>query len=102
MDRLSGLDASFLYLETPAQPMPGCGVLLLDPTTVPGGYSYERLRDDLAERVGAIPAFRRRLRQVPLEIDPPVWVDDAAFDIDRPLHRLAVPAPAGTGELADL
>ena len=35
MDRLSGLDASFLYLETPAQLMHVCGLIVLDPSTMP-------------------------------------------------------------------
>jgi diacylglycerol O-acyltransferase len=102
MERLSGLDASFLYLESPAQLMHVCGVLLLDPSTVPGGYSFERMRSDLGDRVRAIPAFRRKLRAVPLEIDHPVWVDDSDFDIDRHVHRLAVPAPGGSEDLAEL
>lgn len=102
MERLSGLDASFLYLESSAQLMHVCGLLLLDPSTVPGGYSYARMREDLDSRVRAIPAFRRKLRPVPLEIDHPVWVDDTDFDIDRHLHRLAVPSPGGPDELADL
>jgi diacylglycerol O-acyltransferase len=102
MERLSGLDASFLYLESSAQLMHVCGVLLLDPSTVPEGYSFERLREDLEKRVVAIPAFRRRLHQVPLGLDHPVWVDDADFDIDRHLHRVAVPAPGGTAELTEV
>jgi len=102
MERLSGLDASFLYLESSAQLMHVCGLILLDPSTVPGGYSFERLRTDLEQRVRSLPAFRRKLRQVPLEIDHPVWVDDAEFDIDRHLHRFAVPSPGGVDELAEL
>jgi diacylglycerol O-acyltransferase len=102
MERLSGLDASFLYLESSAQLMHVCGLLLLDPTTMPDGYSFERMRTDLESRVRALPAFRRKLRQVPLEIDHPVWVDDTDFDIDRHVHRLAVPAPGEREELADL
>jgi len=102
MERLSGLDASFLYLESSAQLMHVCGVLLLDPSTVPGGFSFERMRSDLEDRVRVIPSFRRKLRQVPLEIDHPVWVDDTEFDIDRHVHRLAVPAPGGARELAEL
>ena len=39
MQRLSGLDASFLYLETAAQPLHVCSVLELDTSTVPGGYT---------------------------------------------------------------
>jgi diacylglycerol O-acyltransferase len=102
MERLSGLDASFLYLETPAQLMQVCGVLLLDPTTIPGGYSFATMRADLDERIRAIPAFRRKLRPVPLEIDHPVWVEDTDFDIDRHVHRLAVPTPGGLDDLAEL
>jgi diacylglycerol O-acyltransferase len=102
MERLSGLDASFLYLESSAQLMHVCGVLLLDPTTIPGGYSFDRMRSDLEQRVRTIPAFHRKLRTVPLGIDHPVWVEDTEFDIDRHLHRLAVPAPGGPAELADL
>ena len=44
MDRLSGLDASFLYLETPAQLMHVCGLIVLDPTTMPDRYSFAALR----------------------------------------------------------
>jgi diacylglycerol O-acyltransferase len=102
MERLSGLDASFLYLESPAQLMHVCGVLLLDPSTIPGGYSFDRMRADLEQRVRTIPAFHRRLRTVPLGIDHPVWVEDTDFDLDRHLHRLAVPAPGGPAELAEL
>jgi diacylglycerol O-acyltransferase len=102
MERLSGLDASFLYLESSAQLMHVCGVLLLDPATVPGGYTFETMRSGLEARMRAIPAFRRKLRPVPLEIDHPVWVEDTDFDIDRHVHRVAVPTPGSPTELAEL
>ena len=41
MDRLSGLDASFLYLESSAQLLHVCGVIVLDPDTIPGSYSFD-------------------------------------------------------------
>ncbi len=44
MEQVSGLDAAFLYCETPAMHLHVCGLLLLDPSTLPGGYSYERIR----------------------------------------------------------
>ncbi len=102
MERLSGLDASFLYLESSAQLMHVCGLLLLDPMTIPDGYSFDKFRADLDARVQSLPAFHRKLRPVPLGVDHPVWIEDADFDIDRHLHRLAVPAPGGAEELADL
>ncbi|HUQ00555.1 MAG TPA: wax ester/triacylglycerol synthase domain-containing protein, partial [Aeromicrobium sp.] len=102
MDRLSGLDASFLYLETPEQLMHVCGLMLLDPTTVPGGYEFEKLRDHLGERAVEIPTFMRKLRPVPLGLDFPVWEQDEHFDVQRHVHRMAVPAPGGERELADM
>ncbi|MCX6395963.1 MAG: wax ester/triacylglycerol synthase family O-acyltransferase [Propionibacteriales bacterium] len=102
MDRLSGLDASFLYLESSAQLMHVCGILQLDPSTIPADYSFGAFKADLEARISTIPDFRRKLKEVPLEIDHPVWVDDRDFDINRHVHRLAVPSPGGPAELSKL
>lgn len=102
MERLSGLDASFLYLETSAQLLHVCGVILLDPETIPDGYSYETFKGVLERRISGVPMFHRKLKQVPLGIDHPVWVNDDDFDIDRHVHRMALPSPGGDAELADL
>ena len=96
MDRLSGLDASFLYLETPAQLMHVCGLIIVDPSTMPEPYSFAAMRDGIGARVQDVPEFTRKLRRVPLGIDHPVWVRDKQFDIERHVHRLALPTPAGT------
>ncbi len=102
MERLSGLDASFLYLESSAQLLHVCGLIVLDPETIPGGYSYGTFRDELERRISGVPMFHRKLKQVPLGIDHPVWVEDDDFHIDRHVHRMAVPSPGGDAELADL
>lgn len=102
MDRLSGLDASFLYLETPAQLMHVCAVMVLDPSTMTTPYSFDHLQDEIERRVCDVPAFTRKIRGVPLGLDHPVWVRDRNFDIERHVHRLALPSPGGYGELVDL
>jgi diacylglycerol O-acyltransferase len=102
MDRLSGLDASFLYLETPEQLMHVCGLVVVDPGTMPDGYSFPAMRDEIDSRVRDVPAFTRRLRKVPLGLDHPIWVRDQHFDIDRHVHRLALPQPGGYQELTEL
>jgi diacylglycerol O-acyltransferase / wax synthase len=102
MQKLSGLDASFLYLETPTQLNNVCGVILLDPSTMTGGYSFEKLKANLVRRTRGVPAFRRRLHHVPLGLDHPVWVNDPDFDIDHHLHRMGCPAPCGDRELAEV
>ena len=102
MQRLSGLDASFLYLETSTQLLHVCGVIVLDTSTVPGGYTFAGLKAELGARTEAIPAFRRKLQDSRLNFDHPVWVEDTDFDIDRHCHRVALPAPGGRDELAEL
>ena len=102
MQRLSGLDASFLYLETPAQPLHVCSVLEIDPATIPGGYSFDRLRDALAIRIKAMPEFREKLADNRLNLDHPVRVEDKDFDLERHLHRIGLPSPGGRVELAEI
>jgi diacylglycerol O-acyltransferase len=102
MDRLSGLDASFLYFETPAHLMHVCGLLVLDTSTMPGEYRFDRLRETLRGRLQANPAFRRKLHDPFLNVDHPVWVHDEDFDIEHHVRRIAVAAPGGPHELADL
>lgn len=102
MQRLSGLDASFLYLETPSQPLHVCSILELDTSTMPGGYSFDRLRDELAVRIKAMPQFREKLADSAFNLDHPVWVDDDTFDISRHLHRIGLPPPGGRIELSEI
>ena len=102
MDRLSGLDASFLYFETPAHLMHVCGLLVLDPATMPQQYSFERLRDALRTRLQRNPAFRRKLHNPLFNIDHPIWVDDHDFDIEHHVRRIAVLPPGGDAELAEV
>jgi WS/DGAT/MGAT family acyltransferase len=102
MQRLSGLDASFLYLETSTQPLHVCSVLELDTSTIPGGYSFEKLRDQLALRITAIPTFREKLANSFLNLDHPVWVKDDEFHLERHVHRIGLPAPGGRVELAEI
>ena len=92
MERLSGLDAFFLYLETPTQPLNVCCVLELDTSTMPGGYSYSRFRTEVVKRVCAVPEFRMKLADSQLNLDHPVWVDDENFQLRRHVRRVGVPA----------
>jgi WS/DGAT/MGAT family acyltransferase len=102
LQRLSGLDASFLYLETSTQPLHVCSILELDTSTIPGGYTFERLREELFLRIAAIPSFRQKLSNTFLNLDHPVWVEDEDFDVDRHVHRIGLPSPGGRVELAEI
>jgi WS/DGAT/MGAT family acyltransferase len=102
MERLTGLDAGFLYMETPTQHMHTLKIAILDPSTVPSGYRFERVKEVLAARLHLLPPFRRRLVDVPFNLHHPVWIEDPDFDLDYHVRRVAVPAPGGQEELDEL
>ncbi len=69
MERLSGMDASFLYTETPTGHMHVTGVIIIDAAEMSGGYSFERMVEMIEQRLHRLPPFRRRLVEVPLSFD---------------------------------
>jgi diacylglycerol O-acyltransferase len=95
MERLTGLDAGFLYMETPTLHMHTIKAAVIDPSTVPGGYTFERFKEVLGERLHLLPPFRRRVVEVPLGLHHPVWIEDPDFDLDRHVRRMSLPAPGG-------
>lgn len=107
MDQLSAMDAAFLYIESPAQPQHVLGILLLDPEGTQGvepgtGYSPERFRRALRERLHLMPAFTRRLATVPLNLDHPYWVADPDVDLGVHLQQRTCPAPGDQHALGRL
>lgn len=102
MQRLTGLDATFLYLETPANHMHVGSLAIFDPSTVPEGYEYEKVVDLVRDRLPLLPPFRRRLKEIPFQLNHPVWVEDPDFDVHNHMRRMAVPAPGGMAEIAEL
>ncbi len=99
MERLSGLDASFLYMETSQAPMHVAFVTVLDPSGMPEGYSFQALSDGIADKVWRNPTFRRRLVQVPFELHHPLWMEDPDFDLIHHVRQVALPQPGGDEEL---
>ena len=99
MERMTGMDAGFLYMETPTIHMHTIKAAIIDPATVPGGYTFERFREVLGERLHLLPPFRRRVVEVPLGLHHPVWIDDPDFDLDRHIRRLVLDPPAGRREM---
>ncbi|HMK98816.1 MAG TPA: wax ester/triacylglycerol synthase family O-acyltransferase [Acidimicrobiales bacterium] len=102
MERLGGLDAAFLYFETPSMHMHVCGLLILDPSTMEGGRPVDRVRQLILDRSPLMPAMTRKLVTPPFNLGRPYWVQDPDFDIDYHLRRIAVPSPGGDRELAEV
>lgn len=102
MERLTGLDASFLYVETPQMHMHVAMVAVLDAANMPGGYSFERIVELIEGRIHLVPPLRRRLLEVPFALHHPLWIDDPDFDIIHHVRRVACPAPGGLKELGEI
>src|SRR5436190_2327568 len=101
MRRLTGLDATFLDRETPTNHMHVASTAVFDPSTVPGGYSFEGVRALVENRLPLLPPFRWRLVEVPFGLHHPLWIEDPDFDLDYHIRRAALPAPGGDAELRD-
>ena len=82
MQQLSGLDASFLHMETGAQFGHVGSLTLYDQREARDGSLYRALRSTLPERLHLLPPFRRRIVEVPFGLDHPYWIEDPNFDLD--------------------
>jgi diacylglycerol O-acyltransferase len=102
MERLTGLDASFLYMETPAQHLHTLKIAVLDTSTVPGGYSFDRVKESLADRLHLLPSFRRRVVEMPVGVHHPMWVDDSDFNLDDHVRRATVATPGDSRRFDEL
>ena len=101
MQQLTGLDASFLALESANATGHVGGVCVLDPSAAPEPLTLGRLTEVLAERLPLVPVLRRRLLNVPLGLDQPYWVDDADFDIEYHIREIALPKPGSEAQLTE-
>jgi diacylglycerol O-acyltransferase / wax synthase len=102
MQQLTGLDASFLYMETGAQFGHVGSLTLYDQSEARDGSLYRALRTALPERLHLLPPFRRRIVEVPFGLDHPYWIEDPNFDLDFHIRHIAVPPPGTNEQLAEL
>jgi diacylglycerol O-acyltransferase len=100
MERLSGLDAGFLYMETPTLHMHTLKIAVLDR---PPGDALPRaeMRDAIRIRLPLLPPFRRRVVEVPLGFHHPVWIEDPDFDLDYHVRHVVLPAPGHRRQLEE-
>jgi len=98
MKQLSGLDAAFLYLETPAMPMHVGALHLFELPAGLKGRFVTAVRQHVAERLPILPALRRRVWWMPLNIANPAWVD-AEPDLRQHIVEIKLARGAGIAEL---
>jgi len=89
IQQISSSDATFLYAESPTSPMHVGSVIIVE-----GSLKYEDFKKMVAAKLHLIPKFRKRLLNVPMNLDYPYWVDDPNFDLDLQLNRIKLPDPS--------
>ena len=99
MERMAGVDAGFLYMETPTQHMHTLKVALIEP---PDDFDIALLGTELLARLDLLPPLQRRVVKVPFQLNHPVWVADRQIDPARHIRVHRVPAPGGMAELETL
>jgi diacylglycerol O-acyltransferase len=103
MHQLTGMDASFLYMETPNSPMHISGLAIYDPSTAPGGkVRFKEVIENYSQRLRVIPAMTRTLVEVPLKLDHPYWVSDGNYDPEFHIRHIALPKPGDWRQLCIL
>ncbi len=99
MKHLSGLDASFLHLETPEMPMHVGGLHLLE---LPAGFEgdfIDAVKRHVADRMHLASVFTKKLALMPFDIANPVWVDDDDVDLDYHIRQIVLPKPGSMSQL---
>jgi diacylglycerol O-acyltransferase / wax synthase len=99
-DRLSPLDASFVYFEAAETPMHVGSVAVFEEPAV--GFDYDRLVELIEDRIAFVPRYRQRIQPVIGRLARPVWVDDTDFDLTYHVRRSALPRPGREDQLREL
>jgi diacylglycerol O-acyltransferase / wax synthase len=102
LTQLSGVDASFLYLETGRSFGHVNSILVFDRPEDPSFDPYTEYRSRMERAVVDFLPLRRRLVEVPFGLDHPYWAEDPEFDLDFHIRHVAVPSPGGRGALDSL
>lgn len=100
MKQLTGMDATFLYMESPNTYGHINGLGIYRRPDDPDFRPFDAVRAQIESRIHLLEPFRRRLVEVPLGLDHPYWVNDADFDIEFHLRHIAIPAPGDQEQLA--
>lgn len=100
MKQLTGLDASFLYMETPTTFGHVNGLAIYERPSAEFD-PYEATVARFGALVGVLEPMRRRLVQVPFRLDHPYWIDDPDFDLEFHVRHIGLAPPGGADQLGE-
>ena len=93
MRRMGGADAFMLAMETPKAYMHTFKVAILDPSTDPEGWSFDKFHQGFEDRIHLVPYLRWKYADTPFGINHAVWMEDEDFNLDYHIRRVALPDP---------
>jgi len=100
VERFTGQDASFLYMETPSVHMHTLKVAVIDlPAKIPYADVFDLVRVSMESKLHLVPRLRLRPVEVPGGLHHPMWVNDPNFNIGRHLYRSKIAAPGSQREM---
>ncbi len=104
MERMEGVDAGYLYMETPSMHMHTVKVAILERAGdgADQDWDIDTFGEEVLARLDRLPPFGRRVLNVPFRLNHPVWVADRPIDMSRHVVHQALPQPGGMKELEDL
>ncbi len=100
MKQLTGLDASFLYMETSTNFGHVNGIGLYN-RPYPEFNAFDAVYAKFASMVHEVEPLRRKLATVPFNLDHPYWIDDEDFDLDFHIRHIGIPPPGNDHQLAE-
>jgi len=100
MEQLSGLDATFINMETRNSPTHIGGLYIYDQSSSPGGkVTFKGILAYLESRLHLARCFRQKIVRVPFGLDHPYWIEDPDFDLEYHVRHIALPKPGDWRQL---
>ncbi|MCP4904233.1 MAG: wax ester/triacylglycerol synthase family O-acyltransferase [bacterium] len=100
MQQLSGLDATFINMETRNAPTHISSMMVYDQSTArEGRVTFKGILANIGSRLHLARCFRQKLVRVPFGFDHPYWIEDADFDLEFHVRHIALPTPGDWRQL---
>jgi diacylglycerol O-acyltransferase len=99
IERMTGIDAGFLYMETPSVHMHTLKIAVLEADET---LTYDAFVAGMLARLKRLPPLRRRVVEVPFGLNHPVWVTQPRIDVPHHIRRHRVGGDGSMRELEQL
>jgi WS/DGAT/MGAT family acyltransferase len=98
MEVMSPLDSAFLRMETANTSLHIASLAIFEGPAP----TYDEVFNLIARKLVDLPRYTQRVREVPLWLGRPVWVEDPNLNLHYHLRHTVLPRPGGDDELRSL